>query len=95
MKKGIGIVLTCLQMLAGPAAAQIAGHVVISELYGNGGNNGAVYRNDYVEFYNPTYFAVSLTGWSVQYASATGTAALATASSQAPGFAPVRTARAR
>lgn len=75
MKKGIGIVLTCLQMLAGPAAAQIAGHVVISELYGNGGNNGAVYRNDYVEFYNPTYFAVTLAGWSLQYASATGTGA--------------------
>lgn len=75
MKKGIGTVLICLQMLAGPAAAQIAGHVVISELYGNGGNNGAVYRNDYVELYNPTYFGVTLAGWSLQYASATGTGA--------------------
>jgi hypothetical protein len=75
MKKKLRGVLICLQMLAVPAAAQIAGHVVISELYGNGGNNGAVYRNDYVELYNPTYFAVSLTGWSVQYASATGTGA--------------------
>ena len=73
MKKGIGNALICLQILAGPAAAQIAGHVVISELYGNGGNNGAVYRNDYVELYNPTYFTVPLAGWSLQYASATGT----------------------
>jgi hypothetical protein len=73
MKTGIGTVLICLQISAVPAGAQIAGHVVISELYGNGGNNGAVYRNDYVELYNPTYFAVSLAGWSVQYASATGT----------------------
>jgi hypothetical protein len=75
MKKKLRGVLICLQMLAVPAAAQIAGHVVISELYGNGGNNGAVYRNDFVELYNPTYFAVSLAGWSVQYASATGTGA--------------------
>jgi hypothetical protein len=73
MEKGIGTVLICLQMFVVPAAAQIAGHVVISELYGNGGNNGAVYRNDYVELYNPTYFAVTLAGWSLQYASATGT----------------------
>lgn len=73
MKTGIGTVLICLLIFAVPAAAQIAGHIVISELYGNGGNNGAVYRNDYVELYNPTYFAVSLAGWSVQYASATGT----------------------
>ncbi len=75
MKQWIGTLLICLQMFAGPAAAQIAGHVVISELYGNGGNNGAVYRNDYVELYNPTYFSVTLAGWSVQYASSTGTGA--------------------
>ena len=73
MKKWIRSVLIGLQISGVPAAAQIAGHVVISELYGNGGNSGAVYRNDYVELYNPTYFAVSLAGWSVQYASATGT----------------------
>jgi hypothetical protein len=75
MKRRISTVLICLQIFALTAAAQIAGHVVISELYGNGGNNGAVYKNDYVELYNPTYFAVSLAGWSVQYASATGTGA--------------------
>jgi hypothetical protein len=73
MKKGIWTVLICLLIFAGPAAAQIAGHVVISELYGSGGNNGAVYTNDYIELYNPTNFAVTLAGWSVQYASATGT----------------------
>ncbi len=50
-----------------------ANHVVISEVYGGGGNSGAVYRNDFIELYNPTLSAVDLTGWSVQYASATGT----------------------
>lgn len=50
-----------------------ASHVVISEVYGGGGNSGATYKNDFIELYNPTLSAVDLTGWSVQYASATGT----------------------
>ncbi|WP_316783529.1 lamin tail domain-containing protein [Pedobacter frigiditerrae] len=50
-----------------------ANHVVISEVYGGGGNSGSVYKNDFIELYNPTLSAVDLTGWSVQYASATGT----------------------
>nr|WP_276900860.1 lamin tail domain-containing protein [Pedobacter kyonggii] len=50
-----------------------ANHVVISEVYGGGGNSGAAYKNDFIELYNPTLSAVDLTGWSVQYASATGT----------------------
>ncbi len=52
--------------------AQSANHVVISEIYGGGGNSGATYVNDFIELYNPTSSAVSLNGWSVQYASATG-----------------------
>lgn len=65
--------LIVLMTIASPLTAQIAGHVVISEVYGSGGNSGAVYQNDYIELYNPTYSAVTLSGWSVQYASATGT----------------------
>ena len=49
-------------------------HVVISQIYGGGGNSGAPYQNDFIELFNPTATAVSLAGWSVQYASATGTA---------------------
>jgi len=52
--------------------SQIAPHVVISEVYGGGGNQGAIYQNDFVELYNPTNTARSLNGWSLQYASATG-----------------------
>lgn len=55
-----------------------ANHVVISEVYGGGGNSGAVYKNDFIELYNPTLSAIDLTGWSVQYASATGTSWQAT-----------------
>lgn len=53
-------------------AAQF-GNVVISEIYGGGGNSGAKYKNDFIELYNPTEEDVSLAGWSVQYTSAAGT----------------------
>ncbi|GAA2749714.1 lamin tail domain-containing protein [Kitasatospora cinereorecta] len=46
--------------------------VVISQVYGGGGNSGAPYTNDFVELYNRGTSAVSLAGWTVQYASATG-----------------------
>jgi len=49
-----------------------AGSVVISEVYGGGGNASAPYQNDYIELYNRTASSISLAGWSVQYASATG-----------------------
>ncbi len=55
-----------------PTPIPIATHVVISQLYGGGGNSGASYTNDFVEIYNPTGLAVNLAGWSLQYASATG-----------------------
>ncbi|MDQ3373580.1 MAG: lamin tail domain-containing protein, partial [Acidobacteriota bacterium] len=55
-----------------PTPVPAATHVVISQVYGGGGNSGAAYTNDYVELYNPTGAAVSLTGWTLQYASATG-----------------------
>jgi hypothetical protein len=47
-----------------------ADHVVISQLYGSGGNSGAAFTNDYVELYNPTPNSFNLAGWSLQYASA-------------------------
>jgi hypothetical protein len=49
------------------------GSVVISQVYGAGGNVGAAYKNDFIELYNGGAVAVNLMGWSVQYASATGT----------------------
>ncbi|MED4785003.1 chitobiase/beta-hexosaminidase C-terminal domain-containing protein [Brevibacillus choshinensis] len=54
------------------AKANVADHVVISEVYGGGGNSGSFYKNDFIELYNPTGQAVSLSGWTVQYASAAG-----------------------
>ena len=46
--------------------------VVISQFFGSGGNAGAAYQNDYVELYNRSNAPVDVTGWSLQYAAATG-----------------------
>src|SRR5256885_11690461 len=58
--------------LAQPAAA-VSADVVISQVYGGGGNSGAPYQNDFIELFNRGAATVSVSGWSVQYASATGT----------------------
>src|SRR5207249_585645 len=47
--------------------------IVISQIYGGGGNSGATYKNDFIELFNRGAAPVNVTGWSVQYASATGT----------------------
>ena len=44
-------------------------NLVISQVYGGGGNAGATYTNDFVELYNPTNAPISLSGYSIQYAS--------------------------
>jgi uncharacterized protein (TIGR03437 family) len=46
-------------------------HIVISQIFGGGGNSGAPFRNDFIEIFNAGNSPVNLTGWSVQYASAT------------------------
>jgi endonuclease G len=56
-----------------PAPPPALDHLVISQVYGGGGNSGATYRNDYVEIYNPTHAAVDVGGWTIQYGSSTGT----------------------
>lgn len=57
-----------LFMLVAPVQAQ----VVISQVYGGGGNSGATLRNDFVELFNKGAAPVVVGGWSVQYSSATG-----------------------
>src|SRR5499427_5910487 len=46
--------------------------LVISQVYGGGGNSGSTYKNDFIEIFNLGSTAVSVSGWSVQYASSTG-----------------------
>ncbi|GGM08860.1 ExeM/NucH family extracellular endonuclease [Deinococcus aerophilus] len=49
------------------------GRLVISQVYGGGGNSGATLKNDFVELFNAGKVAVSTAGKSLQYASAAGT----------------------
>jgi len=53
--------------------------IVISQVYGGGGNTGATYKNDFIELFNRGNVAVSVAGWSVQYASAAGSSWASTA----------------
>ncbi|MDQ3011089.1 MAG: lamin tail domain-containing protein, partial [Acidobacteriota bacterium] len=48
------------------------GNVVISQIYGGGGNSGAPFTNDFIELFNRSSAAVNLAGWSVQYSSSAG-----------------------
>lgn len=57
---------------AAPAALASPSGVVISQIYGAGGNSGASYKNDYIEIFNAGASAVNVGGWSVQYASSGG-----------------------
>lgn len=74
-------VLLLAMCVPGPALAQ----VVISQVYGGGGNSGATWRSDFVELHNNGTSAVSLDGWSLQYASAAGSSWQVTALSGSIG----------
>ena len=68
--------LACAPLMSVPALAAPSGdEVVINEAYLSGGSAGAAYTHKFVELYNPTDQPVDLTGWSLQYRSATGTGA--------------------
>ncbi len=57
--------------------ASVAASIVISQIYGAGGNSGATFNSDFVELHNRTSSAISLSNYSIQYASATGTGSFA------------------
>uniref|UniRef100_UPI00286D86D9 lamin tail domain-containing protein n=1 Tax=Flavobacterium sp. TaxID=239 RepID=UPI00286D86D9 len=48
--------------------------VVISEVFGGGGNGGATIKHDFIQLKNTGSSAVTFSNWAVQYASAAGTA---------------------
>lgn len=69
-------VVLALMLMVVPAQslqAVISPDIVISQVYGGGGNAGAVYTHDFVELFNRGTSTVLLSGWSLQYTSATGT----------------------
>ena len=70
MYRSIGRILAAGVLLI--AAGQVHAQVVISQVYGGGGNSGATLRSDFIELRNNGNTAVNLAGWSVQYASSSG-----------------------
>jgi hypothetical protein len=64
--------VACMLATARPAKA-VSSTLVLSQIYGGGGNTGAPYSNDYVELFNRSLALIDTTGMSVQYTSATGT----------------------
>lgn len=55
--------------IVGPAAPP---PVIISQIFAGGGNTGAPFTHDWIEIFNRSRTSVSLAGWSIQYATATG-----------------------
>jgi lamin tail-like protein len=66
--------LCALALLVVPAAQGTSTPtLVVSQVYGGGGNSGATYANDFVELLNAGSSAVDLSSWSLQYAAASST----------------------
>jgi predicted extracellular nuclease len=86
LKLFVLVVLVTLVLGIAPAAispvAAASPDIVISQVYGGGGNSGAPYTHDFVELFNRGTTPISLTGWSIQYTSATGTGNFGASSTQ-------------
>jgi uncharacterized repeat protein (TIGR01451 family) len=75
--KVLPVTITDAQSRSGTASISLSvqgpAQVVISQVYGGGGNNGATLTHDFIEIFNRGTAPVNLTGWSIQFISATGT----------------------
>ncbi len=62
-------------LLAGLSVPAMAASpdLVISQIYGAGGNSGSVLKSDFIELFNRGTEPVTARGWSLQYTSAAGT----------------------
>src|SRR5918911_3634346 len=62
------VVFVGVLAFARPAGA-VSSNLVVSQVYGGGGNSGATYKNDFIELFNRGTTTVTLTNYTVQYAS--------------------------
>lgn len=82
MQRGLYFVLSFLLATAlcapssvkagNPNEIELSNSIVISQVYGGGGNTGAQYQSDFVELFNRSGVSITFSSWSVQYTSATG-----------------------
>jgi hypothetical protein len=61
------------RLLPATSLPAISPAVVVSQVYGGGGNGGSTFRNDFIELFNFSNATVDISNWSVQNASASGT----------------------
>jgi hypothetical protein len=73
------LLVLAVALLTASSAQSASSDLVVSQVYGGGGNAGASYTNDFVELFNPTNAAIDVTGWTIQYASAASTSWQSTA----------------
>jgi predicted extracellular nuclease len=79
----IAVIALPIALLARTGAASAASTtVVINEVYGGGGNSGAMYENDFIELRNLSSSAFDLSGYAVEYASASASFTTGNASYQ-------------
>ena len=73
MSRALLLAFLAAPLLFPTAAGAGASSVVVSQIYGGGGNAGATLRNDYLELFNEGSGTVDLSSWTVQYATTAGT----------------------
>jgi len=85
--RGFMFLALLIALVSAPAAWSASTSMVVSQVFAGGGNANAPYSNDFVELFNRGSTATDLGGWSVQYASGSGTSWQATplAGSVQPG----------
>jgi uncharacterized protein len=69
----VALMLTGLMAGANDTAEAASQDLVVSQVYGGGGNTGAPLTHDYIELFNRGESSIPLSDFSLQYASATGT----------------------
>jgi len=69
----VAVMLTGLLAGANDTAEAGSQDLVVSQVYGGGGNTGAPLTHDYIELFNRGETSINLAGFSLQYASASGT----------------------
>ena len=67
------VLLFSLVLVAPGPAGAASPDIVVSQVYGGGGNSGAPFANDFVELFNRGSTVIDVTGWTVQYATSSST----------------------
>ena len=71
--RGFTFLALLIALVGAPAAWSASSTMVVSQVFAGGGNASAPYSNDFVELFNRGSTPADLGGWSVQYASGSGT----------------------